>query len=291
MNHQLKFVNRMLNLSFTTGAIVRSEDPQVFCLRKGEGGKHDIPFRVSEGFVLPPDGAMRTVMAHIRGVVGEYGPTAVADAISIDMPSIGNANPFSMLLLGHARRLYKKDLPNTFFYDARGNIKGEVLQELKRLAEQDAMLHALVSIYEQELGHTRVRYSANSNVVRIAGILHRASFIPPNAHQSAGFGLLMLRQHKSLDNLIPIRVTSNQIEKVLKNLRVGMPIALRGRLMRAITMDPEQTMVISDVMHIETDAISTADERMILPPPPDWYKEYMHATESESGEGGQKDKS
>lgn len=274
--NSFRYVNRMLNIGYFTGIVRHSDDPQMFFLNQTANSALDIPFRLpSKDFKLPPKGAFRTVIAHVRGEVTQYGQSAYADVLAIQMPSVLNVNPFASFLVGHAKRVSGKQAEEGSPYNARGELKQEYLEQIKSVQDTDPMLKTLIDMYEQEIGRTRGRFDSHSNVIMMAGVVHKAIYIPPNEHQSHGFASVSLRQHKSLDECVPVRIVNNKISVILERLRPGAPISLKGRLRRKIVPTPDGSGVLSDTVWVETDMLGHADPSMILPPVPEWYADYV----------------
>lgn len=285
--NSFRYVNRMLNIAYLTG-IVRHDPnpdpngPRRFFLSQTSNPALDIPIELpSPDFVMPPQGQLRTVIAHVRGRIGEYGKTAVAEAISVTQSSVLNINPMSTYLLGFAKRLPKDKIAPEMPYNAAGQLKQEFLDQLKSIEDLKPEEKAIIELYEQMSGRMRGRFDSNSNVVLMAGFVHRANYIPPNPHQTHGSGIIDLRQHKDLDQIVPIRVVNNKVSTILKNIRPGYTVSLKGRLRRKVMPNPDGTGIASDILYVETDMLDAANQTQILPPPPAWFVEYLRQDDDE----------
>lgn len=279
--NSFRFVNRMLNVNYMTGVVRHDpENPRQFFLSQTSNASLDVPISLpSPDFVLPPQGQLRTVVAHVRGRTGQYGQTAIAEAISVTQASVLNVNPMSSYLLGFAKRLPKDKLPDGSPYNAAGQLKQEFVDQIKALEDLRPEEKAVIELYEQHSGKMRGRFDSYSNVVLLAGIVDRYSYVPPNQHQRHGQGIVLLRQHKNLSELIPVRLVNNKAPVILERLRRGAPVALKGRLRRKIMPTPDGTGIASDLVLVETDMINPADQAQILPPPPAWYVDYLKREE------------
>ena len=285
--HSFRYVNRMLNIAYLTGVVRHDPNPDPngprrFFLGQTSNPALDIPIDLpTPDFVMPPQGQLRTVIAHVRGTIGEYGKTAVAEAISVTQSSVLNINPMSTYLLGFAKRLPKDKIAPEMPYNAAGQLKQEFLDQLKSIEDLRPEEKAIIELYEEMSGRMRGRFDSKSNVVLMAGFVHRANYIPPNAHQTHGSGIIDLRQHRELDRIVPIRVVNNKVSTILKNIRPGYTISLKGRLRRKVMPTPDGTGIASDILYVETDMLDAANQTQILPPPPAWFVEYLRQDDEE----------
>ena len=278
---QFRYVNRMLNIAYLTG-LVRHDDtsergaPRRFFLNQTANPALDIPIELpTPDFALPPQGEFRTVIAHVFGRVGEYGKTAVVRAIAITPSTVLNINPMSTYLLGFAKRLPKDKIPVVSPYNASGQLKEEFLDQLKSIDDLLPEEKAIIELYEQMSGRIRGQFDRHSNVVLMAGFVHRANYIPPNQYQTHGSGIIDLRQHKDLEQIVPIRVVNNKVSIILKSIRPGYTISLKGRIRRKVMPNADGTGIASDIVYVETDMLNAANQTQILPPPPPWFLEYL----------------
>ena len=284
--NNFRYVNRMLNIAYITG-VVRHDpaNPRGFYLNQTSNAALDVPISLpTPDFVLPPSGLLRTVIAHVRGGVGQYGQTVTAEAVAVTQASVLNVNPMSSYLLGFAKRLPKGQVPEGSPYTPSGQIKEEFLAQIKAIEDLRPEERAIIELYEQYSGRLRGRFDSYSNVVLLAGFLERYSYLPPNKYQSHGAGILHLRQHKNLASLIPVRLVSSRAHTILSKLRRGAPIALKGRLRRKILPTPDGQGIASDVVMVETDMINTADHQHILSPP-EWILDYTRPAEEADAQG------
>jgi len=278
---EFRYVNRMLNIAYLTGT-VRYDDtsergaPRRFYLNQTANPALDIPIELpTPDFALPPQGEFRTVLAHVFGRVGEYGKTAVVRAITVTQSSVLSINPMSTYLLGFAKRLPKDKIPPSCPYDSSGVLKEEFLDQLKSIDDLTVEEKAIIEFYEQMSGRIRGRFDSYSNVVLMAGFVHRANYIPPNQYQTHGSGIIDLRQHKDLDQIVPVRVVNNKVSIILKSIRPGYTISLKGRIRRKVMPNADGTDIASDIVYVETDMLNAANQTQILPPPPPWFLEYL----------------
>ncbi|MCX8016514.1 MAG: hypothetical protein N2690_01230 [Rhodocyclaceae bacterium] len=198
-----------------------------------------------------------------------------ADVISVTSASVLNIPPMTNYLLGFTKRLPKSKLPEGLPYNSSGLLKDEWLEQIKSIEDLRPEEKAVIELYEQQSGRIRGRFDSNSNVVLIAGIVDRASYIPPSTHQSHGYGMVLLRQHKDRALVVPVRLVSNKVATILEKIRPSAPVSLKGRLRRKIIPTPDGQGILSDVVMVETDMLSPADDRQILPPPPEWLVDYV----------------
>jgi len=285
------YVNRMYNIAYLTGT-VRHDDtsekgaPRCFYLSQTANPALDIPIELpTPDFSIPPKGEFRTVIAHVFGRVGEYGKTAVVRAITVTESSVLNINPMSTYLLGFAKRLPKDKIPPGCPYNASGQLKEEFLEQLKSIDDLTPEEKAIIDLYESMSGKMRGRFDRYSNVVIMAGFVHRANYIPPNQYQTHGSGIIELRQHKDLEQIIPVRVVNSKVSTILKSIRPGYTISLKGRIRRKVMPNADGTGILSDITYVETDMLNAATQTQILPPPPPWFLEYLRRDDEEEVEG------
>lgn len=274
--NSFRFVNRMLNICYMTGVVRHDEqDKRRFYLSQNANPNHDVPVLLnSPDFVLPGAGQMRTVVAHVRGRVGDYGQTAIAEAISVGQSSILNVNPMSTYLAGFAKRLPRAKVPESSPYTSNGQLKAEFLDLIKDIEGLRPEERAVIDLYEQQYGKVRKGFDSNSNVVIMAGVVDKFNYVAANAHQRHSQGIIHLRQHRSLDEIVPVRVVSNKANVILDRLKPGATIALKGRLRRKIVPTPDGEGILSDLVLVETDMITAADQQQILVTPP-WFTDYL----------------
>lgn len=292
--NSFRYVNRMINVAYLTGTVRRDpNDKQQFYLVQTANPALDIPVRLpNPDFALPGEYETRTVIGHVRGRVGEYGQTAVLEAISIQPPSVLTINPLSSYLAGFAKRIPKDKIPETLRhmpYNRDGSLRDEVLQALRQIDNLTPEEHAIIDLYEQYSGRMRGRFDSNSNVVLLAGVVHRFAYIPPNEHQSHGQGMVMLRQHKDADLVVPVRVVNNRAAQVLQQIKPGVPVMLKGRVRRKVMPTPDGSGILSDVLLVETDMLTPASQNHVLPPVPAWLGEYLRTPSDETANSSQAD--
>lgn len=274
--NSFRFVNRMMNIVYMTGQVRHNPDnPRQFFIKQTANPALDVPIELPPDFVRPPADALRTVIAHVRGRTSEYGQTAVAEVISVTQSSIINVNPMTNFLLGYAKRIPKDKMPEGMLYNAAGQLKDEFLNQIKAIEELSPQERAVIELYEEQTGKMRGRFDSNSNVVLLAGVVDRFAYVPPNAHQRHGQGMILLRQHKNLNEMVPVRLVNNKATFILEKLRRGAPVMIKGRLRRKVMPTPDGAGILSDLVLVETDMISPADQTHILPPPPAWYVDYL----------------
>lgn len=288
LSRDVKYVNRMYNIAWLTGVVRHNPDnPRQFFLSQTNNPSLDLPIELpTPDFRLPPEGRLRTVVAHVRGRVGQYGQTAYAEALSLQDPSALNIAPLVNYLNGLIQRRIPKDkMPEGFSITGGGLIRKEFLDALREVQDLRPEEQAIIDLYEQEYGgKIRGRFESAANVVMIAGFVEKYAYVPPNQYQSHGQGLIQLRQHKSLSELVPVRVVNNKVSVILERLHRGEPIFVKGRLRRKIMPTPDGQGILSDTVMVETDMVSSADTTHILPPPPEWFTAYIKQPEQAAPE-------
>ena len=272
----VKYVNRMLNVAYITGTVIYDpENPRRFFVRQTANSKLDIPIDLPDKIdsKRPKEKEMFTITGHVRGRNEDGVQTAYVESLFTNTPSILNVNPLTSYLSGYAKQLTESEVPEWCPYNSKGQLKPEFIEKLRKELSEDEKV--IIDLYERNFGKIGVSFASYANVVMLAGIVHSCQYIPPNPHQSHPTGILMLRQHEDLNNLIPVRIVSPKLGAIIQKLKPGYPISLKGRMRRKLVLSPDGQEILQEAVYVETDMISAAGPLMIMKPIPSWFVEYL----------------
>jgi hypothetical protein len=286
----MRYVNRMRNVGWLAGYAAPG-DENSFLLQQTNNLEHALRIQIDKKFASITKIAGRPVMAmvHVRGYRDEHGPQVSLHCIQLDKPSIldlpidtvwvsgfGQGNEASKVLAklsksnftpfnesGEIREEFRKYLTN---------VNAETKEfELDERAKAFVKAHSMFGdVLAASGGVIDSRLDRGQNYVSVAGFVDSKAYIPANEHRQE-YGLIMLRQHESPEENIPVRIKGRMAKTYIQKLTEGTPILVEGSVRRKVIPN-DQNEIVSVHTYIETVRVAAAQSEVdIQLPIPAWW--------------------
>lgn len=269
-----RYVNGMRNIAWVVGYLRKFDDK--YFIQQNNNVEHMLPLVIPTGFVLPPDKTPVEIACHIYGDREGDEQQCYLKVIEVSRPSIRSMPPLSTWIRGKgAKDDFKPFLSSK-------EIKQEFVDKIDQSESATEHEKALAEWFRSSRNRMDSRLGEASNKVFLAGFVGAARFVPPNEHQTHGYGEIYLHQYKEPERAIPIRLYSNAVMSLMKGLRKGHPVAFQGQVRMKILPD-DAGNVRSRNMHIRVDEVFAVDpNKDFVAEPPEWWTELFRAGRQEA---------